>query len=562
MTVASRLRFDSFPTADELAALLHAWADEHPQLCRVESIGRSFEGREIWLMMLTNAATGPALEKPGFLVEGGMHSVEWTGTMAALHLIQHVLDGYGADELATRLLDTRCLYVVPRLNPDGAEHALREGRFIRSSVRPYPDARPATGLRQCDVDGDRRVLFMRRRDPNGSWQRHPDEPRLLVPRAPHEAGGEYFRLFPEGVIEGYDGDTVTVAPPLENLDIGVNLPGEWHATWQQPMSGAYPGSEPEIAALLRAVTERPNITGHVGCHTFGGVVLRPGGDDLPAEDLRAYQVLGAQATAITGYPVLSLAQLAGSPEPAPLGWFYGHLGLYSWTTELWSPWRAAGIPPGFNGSRWLGGDHPIEDELRLIRWNDAELGGQAFVDWYLFEHPQLGPVELGGWNMIDYWYNPPLELVEREVAPHSAWVVSHALASPLLEVRTLAAEEVAPGTYRVRLVLQNAGWLPTYVSRQALESYRVRSIAVELALPGAARLLQGEQTAEAGQLEGRIADRSSAVWWSYRPDTDDLAVVDWLVAAPVGTTVAVTARHARAGTARGEVTLGVQESPR
>ena len=110
MTIRSRLPFDRFPTAGELAALLHAWADELPQLIRVDSIGQSFEGREIWLATLTNAATGPELEKPGFLVEGGMHSVEWTGTTAALHLIERVLDGCGSDELATRLLDTRCLW--------------------------------------------------------------------------------------------------------------------------------------------------------------------------------------------------------------------------------------------------------------------------------------------------------------------------------------------------------------------------------------------------------------------------------------------------------------------
>jgi hypothetical protein len=555
VTVTSRLPFDRFPAAEELAALLHAWANEVPLLIRVESIGRSFEGRDIWLATLTNAETGPAPEKPGFLVEGGMHSVEWTGTTAALHLIQHVLDGYGSDEHATRLLDTRCLYVVPRLNPDGAERALREGRFIRSSVRPYPDERRAAGLHQGDVDGDGRVLFMRQRDPNGPWKQHPGEPRLLVPREPHEAGGDCFRLFPEGRIEGYDGETVTVAPPLESLDLGVNLPGEWHGCWRQPMSGPYPGSEPEIAALLHAVAERPNITGHVGCHTFGGIVFRPGGDELPPEDLLAYGVLGEQATALTGYPAMSYAEFAGADAPASRGWFYEHVGVYSWTTEFWSPWRAAGITPGLDAPRWLGGDHPVEDELRLIRWSDEALDGRGFVDWYPFDHPQLGPIELGGWDVINYWYNPPFELLEREVAPHSEWVVRHALASPLLAVRQLSAEAVTEGTYRVRLVLQNAGWLPTYVSKQALESYHVRPILVELAVPEPARLLAGEATTEAGQLEGRVADRSSAVWWSYRPDTDDLTTVDWLVEAAAGTVVAVAARHARAGTVRAEVTL-------
>jgi hypothetical protein len=157
--------------------------------------------------------------------------------------------------------------------------------------------------------------------------------------------------------------------------------------------------------------------------------------------------------------------------------------------------------------------------------------------------------------MINYWYNPPFELLEREVAPHSEWLVFHALASPLLEVRRLSAEAVGPDTYRVRLVIQNSGWLPTYISKQALEGYLVRPIVVELALPEPARLLAGGATMEVGQLEGRIAARSSANWWSYEPATSDLATVEWLVESPRGTVVKITVRHARAGTVRAEIAL-------
>jgi murein tripeptide amidase MpaA len=556
LSATPALTFDHFYSDDELTALVRAWAAERPDLAAVESIGRSYEGRDVWLVTLTNRATGPPLEKPALLVEANMHSVEWTASTAALHLIAHVLERYGADERVTRLLDTRCLYVVPRLNPDGADRALREGRFIRSSVRPYPHERPRPGLRADDVDGDGRLLFMRQRDANGPWRRHHDEPRLLVPREPDEAGGEYYRLYPEGEIEGWDGETVTVAPPLEGLDIGVNLPGEWHAHWRKAMAGPYPGSEPEIAALVRAVTERPNITGHIGCHTFGGVVFRPGGDDLPADDVRAYRVLGERAEALTGYPARSEIELWGDEAPSFRGWFYEHVGVYSWTTEFWNPWRAAGIASEHHGSRWLAGEHPVEDELRLIRWSDEALGGRGFVDWYPFAHPQLGAVELGGWDVINYWYNPPFELLESEVAPHSEWAVFHALASPLLEVRSFTAAAAAPGVHRVRLVVQNTGWLPTAVTKQALEGHHVGPVVVELELPEAARLLGGRATTEAGQLEGRIAARSSAVWWSYRPETDDRALVEWLVGAPEGAVLRAAARHARAGTARAELRLG------
>jgi hypothetical protein len=487
-----------------------------------------------------------------------MHSVEWTGSTAALNVIRHVLTAYGSDAQVTRLLDTRCLYVLPRLNPDGADHALREGRFIRSSVRPYPFVEPPKGLRAGDVDGDGRVLFMRLPDPNGPFKAHEEEPRLLVPRAPDEEGGDYYRLLPEGEIEGYDGDTIAVAPPYEALDIGVNLPGEWSTHWAAPIAGPYPGSEPEIAAYLRAVVARPNITGHVGFHTFGGTIIHPpaGPEDLPRPDARAYEALGEQATALTGYDVIAYRELGPPPRPEPQrGWFHDHLGVLEWTTELWNPWRAAGIERGSRGPRWLGGEHPIEDDLRLLAWSDEALGGNGFVAWYAFDHPQLGAVELGGWDIINYWYNPPFDLLEEEVAPHAEWIVFHALASPRLEVRTLEAERVPQDIYRVRLVLENSGWLPTYVTTRARDGFALRPVEVELSLPGPARPLAGEQTTEVGQLEGRVASRSSATWWSYDPATRDRAVVDWLVAAPPGTRVEVVARHARAGTARAHTVL-------
>jgi len=79
--------FDHFYAYDELTETLHAWAQEAPALCTVESIGTSYEGRDIWLVTITNSDTGAARDKPGFLIEANIHSMEWTGSSAALHLI-------------------------------------------------------------------------------------------------------------------------------------------------------------------------------------------------------------------------------------------------------------------------------------------------------------------------------------------------------------------------------------------------------------------------------------------------------------------------------------------
>ena len=175
--------FDRFYRYDELTEILQGWAEERPELFRLESIGSSFEGRDIWLATVTNFDTGADLDKPAMLVEANIHALEVTGCTAALHLLDKLLRGYGSDPKVTRCLDTRTFYVVPRLNPDGAELALSDKpRFVRSSVRPYPRLDEQDGLHEEDIDGDGRILMMRLEDPNGAWKAHPDEPRLMIPR--------------------------------------------------------------------------------------------------------------------------------------------------------------------------------------------------------------------------------------------------------------------------------------------------------------------------------------------------------------------------------------------
>jgi len=163
-TPASPLpRFDSFYNHDELTRLLFAYAQANPTLMLVQSMGKSHEGRDIWVATLTNLATGAAEDKPAFWADGNIHAAELLASTAVLYFLNEVLTRYGSDDEITRLLDTRTLYLCPRLNPDGAELALSDRpRHIRSSTRRYPfDEEPVEGLTPEDIDGDGRILFMR-----------------------------------------------------------------------------------------------------------------------------------------------------------------------------------------------------------------------------------------------------------------------------------------------------------------------------------------------------------------------------------------------------------------
>ena len=555
--------FDRFYRYDELTEILRAWADERPDLYRLDSIGVSYEGRDIWLCTVTNFETGPDLEKPALLIEANIHSLEVTGATAALHLIDRLLAGYGDDRRVTQVLDTRAFYVIPRLNPDGPELALADRpRFIRSSTRPWPLVEEVDGLHEEDLDGDGRILMMRVRDPNGAWKAHPEERRLLTRREPDDVDGDFYRVLWEGRIRNYDGVTIKVAPPLEGLDLNRNFPMEWAVEAEQYGAGPYPTSEPEIRAMVQAIVERPNITGHIAYHTFSGVHLRPYSgypdEHFPTPDLRAYQLIGEKATELTGYPAISIFHdFKYDPKQTVKGgandWLYDHLGIFSWTTEFWSPQREAGIED-YEFIDWLR-DHPPEDDLKLLRWSDEQLDGKGYVDWYAFEHDQLGEVELGGWNLMYCWGNVPPPFLEREIAPHTEFAIWQLLASPRLELRTAEVEELGCDRWLVRLVLENTGWLPTSVSEKAVERKAVRPLEAEITLPEGGRVIGGEKKVELGQLQGRV-HRRSLLWWASDDATNDRAKVEWVVGAPAGSTVMVEARHQRAGMVRRELTLG------
>ena len=58
------IAFDRFYRYADLTALLNAFVTENPKLVSIDSIGKSYEGRDIWVLTVTNTATGPATEKP------------------------------------------------------------------------------------------------------------------------------------------------------------------------------------------------------------------------------------------------------------------------------------------------------------------------------------------------------------------------------------------------------------------------------------------------------------------------------------------------------------------
>jgi murein tripeptide amidase MpaA len=556
-------RFDQFYRHAELTQLFQDYALAAPGLVQLGSIGKSHEGRDIWLLTVTNTATGPDTDKPAFWVDGNIHAGELTACTACLYWLHELVSGHGTNREITHLLDTRVVYLCPRVNPDGAELALADKpRHIRSSTRPYPfDEEPVEGLTIEDIDGDGRVLSMRIPDPHGTYKKHPTEPRLMVARAPGEFGGEYYRLIPEGMLTNWDGLTITVNRDREGLDLNRNFPAYWRQEYLQPGAGPYPTSEPEVRAVVDFMVGHPNIGAAVGFHTHSGVILRPMGtqsdDDMTPEDLWIYKRLSDLGARLTGYPAISVFhEFKYHPKEVLTGtedWIYEHLGALYWTVEIWAPNKEAGIT-GYQWIEWYR-EHPVEDDLKLLKWSDEQCGGQAYVDWQPFRHPQLGMVEIGGWDRQNYWRNPPPALREREVARFPGWLMALALSLPRLEVLRTEVRALGSDTWRVRFAVANAGYLPSYVSKRALERKTVRGTIFEIHLPPGVTLVTGKPRVEGGHLEGHAPKTSQQAFLPNREITGDRAVAEWVVHAPIGSRLSLTARADRAGAVHTEVTL-------
>ena len=557
-----QVRFDTYYRYADLTRILKGYAAQYPALVRIESIGHSHEGRDIWLLTVTDASGRPDGEKPALWVDGNIHASEVSTSSACLYLIEALVTGYGQDPEITRCLDTRVFYICPRINPDGAEWALGSWpKIVRSSTRPYPyDEEPIGGLAVEDLDGDGRILHMRIPDPTGQWKTDDEDRRLLVRRDPAEVGGRYFRLLPEGRLDEYDGVTIALQPAKERLDLNRNFPPVWREEHQQPGAGPYPASEPEVRAVVDFAIAHPNLTGAVDFHTYSGVILRPYADrpdeSFAPEDLAIYKKIGERAAAITGYPAISIFHdFRYQPKDIFTGGMdalmFEHLGLFFWAVELWSPQRAAGIEV-HKHVEWFR-EHPVEDDRALLRWSDKDLDGQGYIAWYPFEHPQLGEVELGGWDTLYAFRNPPPHLLQAEIARFPAWLVWQLLLSPLLELHEATAIPLGERTYLVRLVVQNTGWLPSYVTKKALEKRAVRGLICEITLPEGASLAVGQVRMELGQLEGRAATPLQ-FGWTMDP-TDHRLKVEWVVRAPYGGDVGLVARHERAGVVRAIVHL-------
>lgn len=549
-------------TNDEIENLLKHWQQAYPSLVDLRSIGQSYQQRPIWLLALTNRSTGADTDKPALWIDANIHATEITGATTALAVANALLSGYGQDAQATRLLDNSVFYIVPRVNPDGAALGMAaHPRYIRSGVRLYPWQEKDDGLHEEDVDGDGRILQMRLPDPSGDWKVSELDPRLMQKRQPHEHGGSYYRILQEGTIEDWDGFTIKAARMPEGLDFNRNFPFEWRTEGEQHGAGLYPASEPEIRALVDFVANHPNINLAITYHTFSRAILRPYStkpdDEMEVDDLWVYKRLGEIGTQTTGYrSVSTFHEFLYRPKDVTTGafddWMYDHFGAFAFTIELWDLPTAAGIENRkfFDWFR----QHPHEQDLQILKYAEEQAGKSAYVDWYPFDHPQLGRVELGGWDFMYTWRNPPPSLLAAEVERQIPYALALGDMLPKLVIHHVKVDPLGDDEYHLVLQVENTGFFSTTTSVQGRNRKAVRPVRAELELPDGVVVVDGKRRVELGHLQGRSNKLDVAnIWVDY--DTDNRARAEWTLRGRPGAVVRLWVHSERAGSIYKDITL-------
>jgi hypothetical protein len=362
-------------------------------------------------------------------------------------------------------------YVVPRVSPDGAESVLKTGRTVRSVPR---DSRVERGQPRWligDVDGDGTALAMRVKDPGGELVESREFPGLLVERT-IEDEGPFYKVYPEGTIEHWDGKRVPSPFFLGDnpIDLNRNFPWFWAPGHEQIGAGPFPTSEPEARGIVEFTSKHPEIFAWCDYHTFGGVLIRPLGhapdSKMDQEDLAIFRQLESWMTEHTGYPTVNgHDEFLYEPDKPLHGdlsdYAYNQRGALAYVIELWDLFQRLGM------------DRPAKfvqyyervsraDLVKLAWWDRDENEGRIFPGWKPFKHPQLGDVEVGGIDpRIGLWNPPPHELPAVCSSQSHVFCRMAALA-PRLRITRTDRHALPGGLVRVEVQVTNEGYLGSY----------------------------------------------------------------------------------------------------
>jgi hypothetical protein len=464
------LRFDRYYTYQEVNDALRILNKAYPELTKLEVVGKSEEGREIYALTINNPKTGDDRSKPGVYVDGNIHGNEIQAGEVCLYYANMLLTKYGENEKITKVVDRNAHFIIPVVNVDGRYHFFSDGNTPSSNrgLR-VPKDEDGDGLfdedTYDDLDGDGNITQMRIKDPLGTYKSDPEDKRILIRVKPGEKG-EYTLLGYEGTDNDNDGKLNEDGEGY--LDANRNWGCNWMPPYVQGGAGNFPLSGVGIKAINDYITARPNIIVAFAFHNNGGMWLR-----VPSEkttfmdqgDIASYDVIGKEALKITpGYvyqPSYDLYPTYGD--------FDSHLffinGAFSFVGELFQrereTYRENETKPGQ-------ADDENNRAREQLKFNDHVVQGELYKDWKKITHPIYGEIEIGGWVKMSSRLPHPFMLPEL-VHRNASVVLIAAENTPEITMEVFDVKKIGKDLNQVRVRLQNKNGLPT-MSSNALKT--------------------------------------------------------------------------------------------
>jgi hypothetical protein len=462
------LTWDRWLDHDEIGERLRLLQRTWPEFLTLQSAGNSYGGREMWVMTINNPRTGAEATKAAMYIEANVHGNEIQGAEVVLYTIWYLMENYGRIADIKRLVDERVFYLVPSVNPDGRDYFLDEaGAGARTGHVPVDS--DGDGLFDedgpDDLNGNGVIEQIRKHVPGQGTHRISHADSRIMERVPPGEFGDWVLLGQEGLDN--DGDGRVNEDPVGGYDPNRNYAGDWQPNYIQGGSMDYPFQLPEARALNDFMMVRPNIAGMQSFHNSGGMILRGPGTawfgDYPRADIRVYDELGEWGERMLPYyNYLVIWRGLYTVHGGSIDWTNDGLGIVSFSNELWNNGQYFNSP--LLQRQQQDPSSPIAGQKSRYFFDDFLEFGDQFVEWAPFDHPQFGPVELGGWKKLSGRVNPrfmSMELFHRNMA----FTLYHADQMPLMTMGATSVERVGGTTFRVRVDIRNERLIPTIIER-------------------------------------------------------------------------------------------------
>jgi hypothetical protein len=334
--------YKAFHTYDEMVADVDAVAAAHPDIVRVFSIGKSYQGRELWAVKVSDHVDVDENE-PEVLFDSNIHAREHITAEMNLYILHLLADNYGRVQRVTQLVNTREIYLVMMLNPDGVMYDIAGGHFHnwRKNRQPNP------GSSYVGTDLNRNFGW--------SW----------------------------GCCGGSSGNPRSI---------------EYRGptAWSSPEDTAY-----RNFIRSRVVDGKQQITVAVSWHSYGQVILWPYGytmvnvpSTMLLDDHSTFVALAKGAAALNGYHPKQASDLYITDGTAH-DWSYHQQGIFHFTFEMGPGYHAGTFYPTADQ---IGALTSVNRDavLYLVGMADCPQRAAGLAAKYCGPNAVVRPIRLGG----------------------------------------------------------------------------------------------------------------------------------------------------------------------